>query len=186
MQSRSPVAAIAVAILASVGCSRTVQVQSGGDVSNEVISANTRVLPAGALLEVQTDELLSANHQAGDRFTAHVVNPVTDQNGSVVVPAGAVVQGRVTGATASNDPLKPGMIRLDFESLSFNGRSHPFKATVERTTVPGRSNDDLLKKAGTGAAAGGVLGALGTDNAQARLPAGTHMTLRNENRVALR
>jgi uncharacterized protein YcfJ len=117
----------------------------------------------------------------------------------------------VTGVEPSRDPTRPALIRLDFESLRVNNRSHPFNATVESTAIPGRSNEDLLKKAGSGAAVGGVLGAvigrgdlkdivvggaigaaagslisLGMDSADPRLPAGTRLTLRDSSRAALR
>jgi hypothetical protein len=212
MQTRFPMAAIVLGIWAVAGCSRPVQVVSTGDVSGDVIPASANVLPAGTTLEVQLDQPISATDtRVGDRFTAHVTKPVVAQNGAIVVPDGAVVEGRVTGIEPSRDPTHPALIRLNFDALRVGDRSYPFNATVERTALPGRSNDDLIRKAGTGAAAGGVLGAvlgrgdlkdivvggaigaaagslisLGMDAADARLPAGTRLTLRNNNRVALR
>jgi hypothetical protein len=136
---------------------------------------------------------------------------VVAQNGAIVVPAGAIVEGRVTGVEPARDPTRPALIRLDFESLRVGDHSYPFSASVERTAIPGRSDDDLRKKAGTGAAVGGVLGAvlgrgdlkdivvggaigaaagslisLGLQRADAQLPEGTRLTLRNNSRVALR
>jgi hypothetical protein len=213
MLTRYSSATLAFSVCAiAAGCARPVQVVSGGDVSGDVIPANASTLPVGTTLEVQLDQTIGASEtHVGDRFTAHVVNPVVAQNGTTVVPAGAVVVGRVTGVEPSRDPTRPALVRLDFDSLRVNDRSVPLTATVERTALPGRSNDDLLKKAGTGAAVGGVLGAvlgrgdlkdivvggalgaaagsvisLGTQSADARLPAGTRLVLRNERRVALR
>jgi hypothetical protein len=212
MLTRHSIAAITFCAWTAVGCSRPVQVVSSGDVSSDVIPANARALPAGTTLEVELDQPISATQtNVGDRFTAHVAKAVVAQNGAVVVPEGAVVEGRVTGIEPSRDPTRPALIRLDFESLRVGDRSYPFNASVERTAIPGRRNDDLAKKAGTGAAVGGVLGAvlgrgdlkdivvggaigaaagslisLGTDSAEARLPAGTRLVLRNTERVALR
>jgi hypothetical protein len=209
---RIAIAPIVLSLLIVAGCSRPVQVVSGGDVSNDVIPATSNVLPVGTTLEVQLDQPISARDtRVGDRFTAHVTSPVVAQNGGVVVPAGAIVEGHVTGIEPSRDPTRPALIRLDFDALRVGDRSYPFTANVERTALPGRSDADLKKKAGTGAVAGGVLGAvlgrgdlkdivlggaigaaagslisLGTDRVEARLPAGTRLTLRNERRVALR
>jgi hypothetical protein len=209
MLTRFPIAAIAFGA-AIAGCSQAVQVESAGDVSSDVIPSTASALPIGTTLEVQLDQSISATQsRVGDQFTAHVTNAVMAQNGATVVPVGAVVQGRVTGVEPSSDPTRPGLIRLDFESLRFNDRSYPFNASVERTAIPGRSNDDLLKAAGAGAAVGGVLGAvigrdvkgvlvggaigaatgslisLGMQSGDARLPEGTRLTLRNNSRVAL-
>jgi hypothetical protein len=211
MLTRFPIAAIAFGVSAAAGCSRPVQVVSAGDASGDVIPASANVLPAGTTLEVQLDQTISAtDSRPGDRFTAHVTKPVVAQDGATVVPAGAIVEGRVTAVEPSRDPTRPALIKLDFESLRVGNRSHPFNASVERTALPGRSNEDLIKKAGTGAAVGGVLGAvigrdikdiviggalgaaagslisLGMDRAEARLPEGTRLSLRNNTRVALR
>jgi hypothetical protein len=212
MLTRFAIAPIALSVWIVAGCSRPVQVVSGGDVSGDVIPATTSVLPVGTTLEVQLDQPISAkDSRVGDRFTAHVTTPVVAQSGAVVVPAGAIVEGHVTGIEPSRDPTRPALIRLDFDALRVGDRSYPFTASVERTTIPGRSNDDLKKKAGTGAAVGGVLGAvlgrgdlkdivvggaigaaagslisLGIDRVEARLPEGTRLTLRNDRRVALR
>ena len=212
MLTRFPITPIAFSLWAVAACSRPVQVVSGGDVSSDVIPRNANVLPVGTTLEVALDQPISATRsRVGDRFTAHVTTPVVAQNGAIVVPAGAIVEGRVTGVEPARDPTRPALIRLDFESLRVGDHSYPFSASVERTAIPGRSDDDLRKKAGTGAAVGGVLGAvlgrgdlkdivvggaigaaagslisLGLQRADAQLPEGTRLTLRNNSRVALR
>jgi hypothetical protein len=212
MLTRFAITPIALSVWVVAGCARPVQVESGGDVSSDVIPANANALPVGTTLEVQLDQQISAKESSvGDRFTAHVTKPVVAQNGATVVPTGAIVEGRVTGVEPSRDPTRPALIRLDFESLRVGDRRHPFNATIEHTAIPGRSDADLRKKAGTGAAVGGVLGAvlghgelkdivvggvigaaagslisLGMQTADAQLPAGTRLTLRNNSRVALR
>jgi hypothetical protein len=211
MLTRFAIAPIVLSLWTVAGCSRPVQVVSAGDVSSDVIPATANVLPIGTVLEVQLDQPISAaDSRVDDRFTAHVTTPVVAQNGAVVVPAGALVDGRVTGIEPSRDPTRPALIRLDFEALRVGDRRYPFTASVERTAIPGRSNDDLKKKAVTGAAVGGALGAvlgrdlkgiviggaigaaagslisLGTDRVEARLPEGTRLTLRNDRQVALR
>lgn len=212
MHSRSIAAIVALTTGAILGCSRGVKVESGGDVASSVIPVSASTLPAGVTIETQLDNAIGATqNQVGDRFTARVVSPVVAENGETVVPAGAAVAGVVTGVSRSNDPTRPSVIRLDFDRLQMNGRSYPFRATVERTAIPGRNNRNLGRDAATGAVAGAVLGAvlggaelssilvggalgaaagsaisLGTASNQARLPAGTRLTLRTTERVALR
>jgi hypothetical protein len=202
---------LAIGLVVMSACARTVHVESGGEVAaGGVMPATSRVLPAGALFQVQLDQSLSAerNH-IGDKFTAHVTDNVMAQDGSITIPEGAVVTGRVTGLEAPSNPTKPALVRVDFETLSFNGRNYPLHATVEETHVGGQSHKKLLKSAGIGAAAGGVLGvvighdveglfvggalgaaagtliSLGIDAAEARLPEGSRLTLMNDHHVTL-
>ena len=102
---------------------------------------------------------------------------------------------------------------MNFESISWNGRSYPFSAEVtnvdidleDRANIPG-----VAKKAGIGAAAGAVLGAviggdlkdiliggalgagvgtvisLGMGDVEAALPESADLTLRTTQRIALR
>jgi hypothetical protein len=139
---------------------------------------------------------------------------VTAQNGEVVVPAGAKIEGRVTALEASRRAGEPAVIRLDFDRLTFGGRSHDFDAAITSAapeTSGGDTRNETLRKAGIGAAAGAVLGAvlgdrdlrnmaigavlgaaagtaisLGTGTVQSALPAGTTITLRTTQSVALR
>ena len=203
---------LGVVAVALGACSQATRVESGGDVSPSVIPVNSRVLPPGATVQVALDQSLSASkNNAGDTFTAHITDAVMSQDGSTVVPAGSTVEGRITAVQPSSDPTKAGLIRLNFDRMNVNGEAYPFRASVVQTEVPGGSNNgDLMKKAGIGAVAGGVLGAvlggdvkdivlggaigaaagslisMGTSNADARLPEGTRMTLRVNDRIAFR
>lgn len=209
MRSGFTAVAAVVAVLAASGCSRTVQVESGGDVG-AVTPVSARTLPEGAMVQVALDQTIGVQRShVGDRFTAHVTNAVVAQNGATAVPAGATVTGTVTGlkGASGNDPA---LIRLDFQSLSFGGSSYPFEASVQRTAVPGADNQQVLRGAAIGAAAGAVLGAvlgdadlkhilvggalgaaagtvisLGIQSQNAELPKGTTMTLRTTQTVAL-
>src|SRR4030081_3370202 len=123
MLTRLAIAPIVLSLWAVAGCSHPVQVVSSGDVSGDVIPATASALPVGTTLEVQLDQPISAkDSRVGDRFTAHVTKPVVAQNGAVVVPAGAFVEGHVTGIEPSRDPTRPALIRLDFDALRFGDR----------------------------------------------------------------
>ena len=120
-----------------------------------------------------------------------------------------MIYGHITAFKDAPHAGDPSLIKMDFDRIVVNGRSHPFNATVVKVSTPSASNE-TLKKAGIGAAAGAVLGAivtggdfggiatggaigaaagtvvsLGTDR-EPELPEGTKMTLRARQAVSLR
>ena len=117
---RTLIASVAVVSLA--GCQRSVDVVSGGEVApiTPVVSANSGTLSAGSTMEVQLNQQLSTEtNKAGDTFTATVVNNVMATNGEVVVPAGAIVHGRISALDDSDNPTDKALIQLQFDRLSF-------------------------------------------------------------------
>ena len=209
---------IATASLAALAaCQRTVDVVSGGDVApmTPVVSANARTLSAGSTMEVQLNQQLSTEaNKVGDTFTASVVSNVMASNGEVVIPAGAVVRGRISALDDSDDPTDRALIQLQFDRLTFNGRNYDFRAnitnvaTVEQRNrragdvtrgavtgaaagavigaiISGRDLDDIIKAGAVGAAAGTVI-SLGVGDVEHVLPAGTRMTIQATQSVALR
>jgi hypothetical protein len=90
-------------------------------------------LPAGHLLEVRLlAKVASDESRPGDRISAELISPVV-VNGQVVVPAGAIVLGRVKKASALGFGLRRGRaaLGLDFDELSL-----PSEQIVEiRTTM---------------------------------------------------
>jgi hypothetical protein len=158
------IAALALAAAATVGCARTATVESTGDVDISATPADASSLPAGTTLTTQLDQTLSTKqNKVGDTFTATVSNAVVASNGATVIPAGAKVHGKVTGLDDSDRIGEPAAIRLQFERISFGGDSYPLNARVTSTNVQTSgqdSRDETLRKAGVGAAAGAVLGAI--------------------------
>lgn len=210
-----PIVLAACATLAACASARTTTVESAGTLDSPVIPVDARTLPAGVTIEARLDQTLGTREsRVGDGFTATVQSTVTARDGAVVVPAGARIEGRVTALEPSHRAGDPAVIRLAFERLRFEGRSYPFEAAVTRAaarTSGGDSRQETLRKAGIGAAAGAVLGAvlgdadlkhmavgavlgaavgtaisLGTGDVDSALPAGTTMTLRTTQTVALR
>lgn len=206
-----------VAAIALAGCQRSVDVVSGGEVApvTPVMSANSGTLVAGSTMEVQLNQQLSTEaNKVGDTFTASVVNNVMASNGEVVVPAGAVVHGRITALDDSDDPTDRALIQLQIDRLSFNNRSYDFRANITNVATVqqrNRSAGDVTRGAVTGAAAGAVLGAiisgrdlddiikagaigaaagtvisLGVGDVEHVLPVGTRLTLQTAQSVALR
>ena len=208
-------AANVMAGLILVGCARQATVESTGDVAVSASPVDSRSLPSGTTLDVRLDqEIGTKSSKVGDAFTATVSNAVTAQNGTTVVPAGSKVYGKVTGLDNSDRVGEPAAIRIDFERIEVNGRSHPLYAKVTATNLETRgadTRDETLKKAGVGAAAGAVLGAivsggdldkillggalgaaagtvisLGMGDVASALPEGTDLTVRTNRSVAMR
>lgn len=197
------------ALLASSACSlhRTTHVEAAGDVEiAPVTPVNNRTIPRGATLHATLDQTLGTKmSKAGDTFTATISERLMAQDGSVVVPAGAKVEGRVTATDDSDNAAEPALIRLDFDRIRFNGYSYPFKATLVQSApvqtgepsktettrkiviggavgaalgglLSGGDLDKIVIGGALGAAAGSIV-SLGTE-VNATLPAGSTMTLR--------
>jgi len=204
-----------VAGLVLIGCARQTRVESTGDVALSTTPADARVLPSGSTLSMTLDqEIGTKSSRVGDTFSGTVDNAIVASNGATVVPAGSKVYGKVTGLDNSDHMGEPAAIKVDFERIVVNGQSHDLRAKVTATNLQTRGGDtrsETLKKAGIGAAAGAVLGAvlsggelskillggalgaaagtvisLGVGDVEGVLPAGTRMTLQTTSTVALR
>lgn len=201
------------AVVSAGACSRATTVESSGDVAVPTpVNANT--LPTGSVITVSLDQQVGTKtSKVGDTFSATVVDAIVASNGQTVVPAGSKVYGKVTGLQESNNAGQKAAIRLDFERININGVERPFEANITSTNLQTQgqdTRDETLKKAGIGAAAGAVLGAvigggdvskilggaaigaaagtvisLGTGEVNAVLPAGSKMTLQTTQQVTL-
>jgi hypothetical protein len=219
MKFKSTAAAAAFAAVAAMGCAaathRTTTVESGGDVAPVIVTpANNRTLPAGAEITATLDQALGTKiSKAGDVFTATVSQTLYASDGSIVVPAGAKIDGSVTALDDSDNATEPALIRLAFNRIRFNQMSYPFAAAIAQsapvqTGVPSGSDKtrQIVIGGAVGAAIGGLLGkgdldkiviggaigaaagsivSLGTEM-NATLPAGSSMTLRVSNTTYLR
>jgi len=197
------------------GCARQATVESTGDVAISSSPADARSLPSGTTLDIRLDqEIGTKSSKVGDSFSATLVNPVVATNGVTAVPAGSKIYGKVTGLDNSDRVGEPAAIKIDFERIVVNGSSRPLYAKVTATNLETRGGDtrnETIRKAGIGAAAGAVLGAivsggdldkillggalgaaagtvisLGVGDVEGVLPAGTTMTLQTTRTVALR
>ena len=81
-------------------------------------------LPPDTVISVQMNGSLSSRTaHVGDKFTATVTVPVY-VNGRTVIPAGSIVEGRVTQVTPAKRMNRSGTIAIDFDDLVFpNGAS---------------------------------------------------------------
>lgn len=202
---------VALVILALGGCRRAEVVSEpypGGQPAPPPPTVDA--VPAGTIIEAELDQKIGTkNNRVGDRFTATVRRPLIAVDGRTVVPAGAVITGVITGLDDSDHIGDQAAIRVDFERISFGGRSYPFSAEVVEADVE-TEDPDVRTGAVVGAAAGAVLGAiiggdledvliggalgagtgtiisLGVGNVEAALPSGTDLTLRTTRNISLR
>jgi hypothetical protein len=160
MRLTSTLAIVSLAIAAGA-CARGTQVTSGGDVAS-VTPATRNYLPVGTTMSVRLNQSLSTSSREGDSFSATVVDPVYAQNGGVAVPAGAMLDGHITGIHNSTLPTEQNVIRLNFDDLRMNGRTYPFSGAISNFSVQNGmgTSSTTVRDATTGAVAGAVLGAV--------------------------
>jgi hypothetical protein len=168
--NRVSTAAVALAaswtLAACAARNRTTTVESGGDVvpSTTVIPLDNRAIPVGAELMTTLDQSLGTNiSNAGDLFTVTVDQTLYANDGSVVVPMGAKIDGHVTAIDASSNATRPALIRLNFDVIRFNGRTFPFAAAIVQSNpvkTSTTSSADQTKRVVIGGAVGAALGGL--------------------------
>jgi hypothetical protein len=115
--------------------------------------------------------LSSAQSRMGDRFKATVVTPVY-ASGVEVVPAGSIVEGRVTSAVAARTRGREGQMAVAFDALVLpDGTKHPLDGVLTElqddrrgevdaeNEVSGRSSEKRsIGYIGGGTAGGAILG----------------------------
>ena len=203
-----------VAAFFLAGCARQAGVESSSTPS-PVTPADTRALPPGTPLDVELDKEIGTKvSRVGETFSATVIRPVVAVTGDVAVPVRSKVWGRVTGLDNSDHVGEVAAIKVDFDHIEVNGERHMLDANVTDTEVKTRGSDsrnETLRKAGVGAAAGAVLGAvlsggdlgsilkggaigaaagtvisLGMGDVEGVLPVGTRMQLETTRTIDLR
>ena len=157
----------AFVLTACASTQRSTTVESGGDIaagSSAVTPSNNRTIPAGARLTATLDQTLGTKvSKAGDTFSATVAQTLYASDGSVVVPSGAKIEGRVTATDDSDNATEPALIRLAFDRIRFNGQSFPFSASIVQSSpvqTSDQSNAERNKRIIIGGAVGAALGGL--------------------------
>ncbi|HVG17592.1 MAG TPA: peptidoglycan-binding protein [Blastocatellia bacterium] len=155
-----------------------VAVQSNGQDSRPRYSSRPNAdrswtVPEDTIISVQMNGGLSSrNSHVGDKFTATVTIPIY-VNGRAVIPAGTVVEGRVTQVTPAKRMSKSGTIAIDFDSLVFpNGSRMNLVGNLtsddpetrrridEESRVSGKDGRSPGVFIGGGGAVGAVLGGI--------------------------
>jgi hypothetical protein len=131
-------------------------------INSSVVSQSIYQLPAGTRIRLTLDaEINSRVASVDDTFLAVVARPVTNRD-AVVLPAGAVVQGRVRGVDHASRGGRGGSLDLVFETLRIGEWSRQIDGrpvTSVRSSPRGRfSRFSVLGGAAAGAAIGGLIG----------------------------
>jgi hypothetical protein len=192
----------ACASTSSGGTVSTPQTRSGGSTTattDPVVANDSRsgVVPTGQELDVRLQSTLSSETATVEqRFEATTAVDLM-QNGRVLVPAGSVVRGVVSGVDKAGRVERTGKLTLSFDQLTVRGREHDIRATA---TDVFKSGGILEEKgtagvgAGAGAIVGGILGGVkgavlgavigaggaiaATDGKDVELPAGSVVRIR--------
>jgi hypothetical protein len=119
-------------------------------------------LASGTKMDIAAaDTISSRTAKPGDAFSARVVDDVRNAAGRVVIPAGSVVNGKISDVKPSPNPSTPGTLTLSVASITVRGKSYPIEASVDslETIHKGRGvTTGDAAKVGAGAAAGAILG----------------------------
>jgi hypothetical protein len=117
-------------------------------ISNNAPAVNVRV-PAGTSLAIRVNQHISVKHnQVGDRFTGEVVDPV-EVNGSVVIPKGTPVAGRIDAAHRRGHFKGASVLELRLTSMELNGNRYALS-----------THDNIRTKKGKGKRTAGFIGGL--------------------------
>jgi hypothetical protein len=138
---------------------------SGGQPSGSTPSSSNRmIVPSGTVLVVAFDEVLSSDgSEAGDRFTARVIEPVR-VDGKLAIAAGSTISGRIVAAQPAKRFGGRAQLNLEFTSLRIaSGKESPISASFHERGEDQPRNDAAT--IGGAAVAGAVLGrVLGKDS----------------------
>ncbi len=119
-------------------------------------------IAAGTSISATVDEELTTERtREGDRFHARLSEDVLGANGEVLLPAGAVLNGRVTTSHQSTGAQDPAALELEVGSITAAGRTLPLAADVvevEAKVSTRDSNAETATKVAVGAAAGALMG----------------------------
>ena len=215
-------AAVAAAAIGSVACGATTRDDgittapnsppSTSGVSTTAPTQPTTVnndnpgsIPAGQELDVRLQSSLSSETATVEqRFETTTVVDLM-QDGRVLVPAGSIVRGVVSGVDPAGRLERAGRLTLSFDQMVVNGREIPIRATATQVFESGGIREEA-GTAGVGAGVGGIIGGVlggmkgailgavigaggaiaATDGKDITLPAGAIIRLRLDTPVNVR
>jgi hypothetical protein len=164
-------------------------------------------VPAGTVLELELLTALDSGvNQPGDEIQARILSPLY-VNGNLVLDSGALVEGRVTEATASGRVKGRATLGFTFERLDTPaGRKKIRTSYVAQEAESGKKKDAAVigGAAGVGAIVGGIIGGkkgaaigasvggaggtgvvLGTKGQEVRLSVGAQVNVRLDDPVVI-
>jgi hypothetical protein len=162
-------------------------------------------VPVGTELDVRLQTQISSNTaEVEDRFEATTMVDLVE-GGKVLIPAGSLVRGVVSGVEKAGRLNRTGRLTLSFDQVTITGRAYPIHATVtqaiESEGIRGEAGR-IGAGAGVGAIIGGILGGFkgalagiliggggtiaATEGKDVTLPAGTVLRLRFDSPLTVR
>lgn len=123
----------------------------------------SQIVPAGTVLTISIDSALSSKTaQVGDRFRGSTIKPVISGSGRTLIPAGSVIEGRVSDVESAKRARKSGTLSLAFERIRLpNGRTFVLRGTLRNAGGRDRKRVDDegdLKGNGTKKESGIIVG----------------------------
>lgn len=121
--------------------------------------SNQVIIRSGTAIPVRYEEAEKIVVSPDERMSValKVAANITNRNGTVLIPAGSVIEGQL-------QPAEKGSYFVARELITYNGRRQPINATsevIETTQVSRGANvGNILKGAAVGAAAAAALGGL--------------------------
>jgi hypothetical protein len=162
-------------------------------------------IPAGRELDVRLrSELDSETAQVEQRFEASTLVDLY-RDGRLVIPAGSVVRGVVSGVQKAGRASRGSSLTLSFDQITIRSEAYPIKASAAQVFEQKGVRDEagkIITGAGLGGIVGGLIGGgigiaagvvvgttgtlLATDGPNVELPAGTVVRLRLEESLFVR
>ncbi len=129
------------------------------------------VVRTGTNIRVTIDQDVSSkDSNVGDRVSASLAAPIV-VNGSVVVPQGAKVSGKVTAAKSAGRFKGGAELAITLTSIEVSGKRYSIQTSTFSDTGKGRGKR-TVEGAGIGAGAGALIGALAGGGKGAAIGAG--------------
>ena len=108
-------------------------------------------IPGGTEITVTSDYDISTDvYDVGDPVIATVVQEVMDRDGTVLIPRGVKLLGRVEAATGSGGVGEPPVLEVSFETLSAWRFERPIETLVTHTPVTLDPEADRERRQATG------------------------------------
>lgn len=125
----------------------------------EVNTSNRGVIPVGQELDLRLQTSLSSETSTVEqRFEATTAVDLM-QDGRVLVPAGSMVRGVVSGVQRPGRVDRVGSLTLSFDRITIRGREHTIRGMATQVFESGGIREEV-GTAGVGAGVGGVIGGL--------------------------
>ena len=189
---------------ATVGTSGTAPVTDPMEPA-QVSGDQRNTLPVGQEIDVRLQTPLSSGTATTEqRFEATTAVDLMQGN-QVLVPAGSVLRGVVSGVTKAGNIERTGRLTLAFDQIVVNGREYPFRGLATQVFESGGIREET-KTIGTAGAVGAIVGGLiggvkgaligatigaggvvaATEGKDVDLPAGTIVRVRVDTPVRIR